>query len=100
MCNYKGWFIFAGLFMIVLWFSGYNTPEPPKTEDRSISEYLRTLYGKIGNLEVVTVSPNGVTRGKYGDCIIYTDSIKFYLECETTSPVGTAWKGVQLTVSP
>lgn len=77
--------------------TAYNVRQPPKIDDRSVSEYLKILYNKISNLEIVTANPNGSARGKYGDMLLYAATGPvYYITVNVSSPNGFNWKGVQL----
>jgi len=85
--------------VIVLCFlsMGYVTPEPPKIEDKSTYEYLRTLRNRLNRLDVTTVNPSGSRLGNYGDMILYKDGSTFSLMINVSSPNGNSWKGINLT---
>ena len=88
------------LILICLCISAYKLKEPPKLENRDTGEYLKLLYNKINTLEVLTSTPNGNVKGKYGDMVLLLSGGNFYLEICTSSPNGTVWKGVILTTTP
>lgn len=82
--------------------SAYNTPEPPKLMERSNQEYLKILYNKIQNIEVVNYppKPNGNIQGKYGDMLLVASGSIYYFEVNVSSPNGKSWRGVQLSPIP
>ena len=62
-----------------------------------LDEIWKVTDGRY-NLDVVTVNPDGNTKGDTGDMLLYNNSGTFYLEINTNST--TVWRGVQLTDTP
>lgn len=87
-------------FLISVAQASYILPQPPKIEDKTVSEYLRILYNRYNHTRVVATSPNGSQLGDYGEFEILKSGANFYLEVNTSSPSGTSWLGVQLTAVP
>lgn len=84
-------------FTVCFILTAYNTPEPPRIDNRSVSEYLKLLHNKIDNLKVVTGNPNGSVKGNYGDMLLYSATGPiYYFTVNVSSPNGTTWKGIQL----
>lgn len=88
------------LVLIIVFLCGYKMPEPPKIEDKDLSEYLKTIYYKINLLETVTVNPDGSRQGRLGQMVLLNNSGTYYLEICVSSPDGTTWRGVALSDTP
>lgn len=91
------YYLWIALISLVF-FVGYNTPQPPVIKDKSIYQYMKILRDKLGNLEVITGNPNGSVRGRYGDVLLYqATGPVYYISVNVSSPSGVQWKGVVLT---
>lgn len=88
------------LIILCLVSMGFITPEPPKIEDKPTYEYMRTVRNHLNRLDVVSTNPNGSRIGDYGDMVLFKSGANFYIEVCVSSPNGTSWKGIQITVSP
>ena len=75
-------------------------PEPPPIKDYETRTYLRTLYTEHNNLEIVTSNPNGSRNGKRGDVLLYVGATQSVLTVCVSSPNGTSWLAIPLTVVP
>lgn len=94
---------FYYVFLIVslsICVSGYKTKQPPKMDDKTTEQYLKTLYNKINILEVVTTNPNGNYKGRYGQTVMLFTGGNYYLETCISTPNGTSWRGIQITAVP
>ena len=99
-------FLFIILFLIIA-IKGWGAPvlqdlnyilnAPPKTEDeKSLYQYLNTLYGRWNTIQITIQEPNGNITANYGNIIVYKNGSTFSLAVETTSPSGKTWKGIAL----
>lgn len=82
------------MIVICLIFSAYKTKEPPKTEDKTVEQYLKVLRNKVDVFEVVTTAPNGNYFGRYGQNVVYKNGSDYSLWTCVSSPSGTSWKTV------
>ena len=76
----------------------YEINENTLVELNSTLEELWDLTNGRYSLDLVTVNPDGATRGDIGDMLLLNDSGTYYLEINVDG--GTTWRGVQLTNTP
>ena len=75
-------------------------PEPPIIKDKDTRNYFRTLYNNYNNLEIVTTTPNGNRNGKRGDMVLYVGATQTVVSICVSSPNGTQWLSMPLTIVP
>lgn len=102
------------LFIIILILAivgnvyAYRTARPIKFTDLTKPDQISQLNDIITelwnisngrwNMNIVTVNPDGNTKGDVGDMLLYNSSGTYYLEINTTG--AKIWRGVVLTDTP
>ena len=100
--------IILAILLIPVGLYAYRTSRPIKFTDLTkpdqitqLNEIITELWnisnGKW-NMNIVTVNPDGTTKGDVGDMLLYNSSGTYYLEINTTG--STIWRGVALTNTP
>lgn len=84
----------------------YRIPKPQRITDFDqnglviLNENLENLWdvtnGRM-NLDIVTVNPDGATKGDVGDMLLYNNGGTYYLEICVG---GTVWRGEELSNTP
>lgn len=72
-------------------------PSPPVDDNTDQYDFLNFIYDHFNQAQIITVNPNGTTRGKAGNFIIYNNSGTHQVCFQTAQPSGTTWKCANLT---
>lgn len=73
-------------------------PSPPTIDDtEGLYKFFYFLYTHFNQAQIVTINPNGTTKGQAGNFLIYNNSGTYTICFETNQPNGTVWKCANLT---
>lgn len=97
----------AGSFLVSGISYAYRIPRPQRITDFDqnglviLNETLERLWDVVNgrySLDIVTVNPDGNTKGDVGDMLLFNNSGTYYLEINTTG--AKVWRGTALTDTP